>query len=147
MKHAIISYFLGIILFLVGCGSDDDVNTPTDQTGFFPKTITETTTNASSTITFSYEYDDDNRIISITNDSSTDVTLEYNENGMIDKIINNTDIETFEINYNGNIITSRREFQRDNAGDGEGIISDRGGGSDCRELSRGRCSLHGELTM
>ncbi len=106
MKHAITSYFLGIVLVLVGCSSDDDVTTPTNQTGFFPKTITETTTNASSTITFRYDYDDNNRIISITNDSSTDVTLEYNDNGMIDKIIDNTSVETFEVNYDGNIITS-----------------------------------------
>lgn len=92
---------------LISCGNDDDTNRANEPlTGFFPKTITTTTVNTSgtSTETLVHNYSNDNRIVSITN-SSSNISLEYNENGLVDKLIDNTGSEIFEIEYEGNIIT------------------------------------------
>ncbi len=106
-KYIILAVSVMAVVFM-GCSNDDDTTRPNDPLkGFFPKTMVVTIGSGTSTGTFRYDYDDTNRIVSIkdNSDSSTLLSFTYNENGLVDRFVDNTESETYEITYDRNIIT------------------------------------------
>ena len=99
--------FLALSIFIItSCNGDDDENST--KMGYFPKSITATTISDGSSETVTFNYNEKNQIIQLMG-AESEATFGYNENGLISTVDVVNSLESYTIQYNGNIITSFTE--------------------------------------
>ena len=94
--------------FLITSCSGDDDGTST-RMGYFPKSITATTVSDGSSETVTFNYNEKNQIIQLIG-AESEATFGYNENGLISTVDVVNSLESYTIQYDGNIISSFTEI-------------------------------------
>jgi len=109
-KKSIFFLVIALMTLHLSCSGDDDGASVT-RIGFFPKTISTTTT--SGTVMIEFSYDTNSRMVSFeTSDSG--VSFEYNDQGLISVVTANDGTESFEVEYSDGIMT---QISESNSGD------------------------------